>query len=112
MSNLKKISVCEISLSPNADRKKFEEFMKTEVFPTIRVGQSTRGGMVTAQYLVKATFPEPEHNYLWIVEWDEEGGSPFGSAGAPEVPVNQLESLGASTSQKVFEVVAEDSQSQ
>ena len=111
MSHSKKTSICQISLSPNADRASFEEFMRTEVFPTIRVGQQTRVGIVTAQYLLKATFPEPENSYSWIVEWEEMGGSPFGRAGAPEIPVNKLESLGVSTTQKVFEVVAEDRQS-
>lgn len=108
MSHLKKISICQISLSQNTNREKFEEFMSTEVFPTIRVGQPTKAGMVTAQYLLKTTFPEPENSYSWIVEWEEIGGSPFGRAGVPEVPVKKLESLGASTFQKVLEVLAED----
>jgi hypothetical protein len=108
MSHLKKISICQITLSPDADKVNFEEFMRTEVFPAMGVGQPTRGGMVTGQYLLKAAFPEPENSYSWIVKWEEIGGSPFGREGAPEVPVEKLKSLGASTSRQVFEVLAED----
>jgi len=108
MSNVMKISICHISLSPDADKEKIVDFMRSEIFPTVRVGQQTRAGMVTAQYLLKAAFPEPENNYSWIVEWEEIGGSPFGRAGAPESPDKKLKALGASASQMVFEVVAKD----
>ena len=102
----KKVNICEISLSPDADRDEFEKFMKTEIFRTVSVGQQTRGGIVTAQYLVKAGIPESEPNYSWVVEWVEEGGSPFGAQGVPNDPADRLTAFGASTSSRVLEVVA------
>ena len=112
MSHVKKISICQISFSKDTDNEKIEDIFRSEIFSTVRVGQPTKAGMVTAQYLLKAAFPEPENKYSWIVEWEEIGGSPFGRAGAPEAPVKNLEVFGASVSQMVFEVVAEDRHSQ
>ncbi|MGD2090310.1 MAG: hypothetical protein PVH61_29305 [Candidatus Aminicenantes bacterium] len=92
------IGIYQISISANADREAFEEFMKTEVFPKVNVGRQTRGGIVTAQYLLKSETPGSKHDYSWIIRWKNQGGSVFGSAGVPFDPATQLSAFGAKTS--------------
>jgi hypothetical protein len=104
--------IYQISISEDADRDAFEEFMKTEVFPKVGVGKQTRGGIVTAQYLLKRESPDYEHDYSWIVRWENQGGSPFGSADTPPDPALQLEAFGAKTSFAKFRVVAEENNEQ
>ena len=106
------IGIYQISISMDADSDAFEEFMKTEVFPKVAVGKQTRGGIVTAQYLLKSDSPRSEHNYSWIVHWENQGGSPFGSADTPPDPALQLEAFGAKTSFAKFRVVAEENDEQ
>jgi hypothetical protein len=66
------IGIYQISISRDADSIAFEECMKKEVFPKVRVGSQTRGGIVTAQYLLK-NWLGSEHDYAWIVRWENQG---------------------------------------
>lgn len=104
------ISIYQISISTDADSEAFEEFMKSEVFPKVGVGKQTRGGIVTAQYLLKSEPPGSEHDYSWIVRWENQGGSPFGSANAPTDPAPQLAAFGAKTSFTRYTLKAEELQ--
>ena len=101
------ISIYQISISTDADSEAFEEFMKAEVFPTIEVGKQTRGGIVTAQYLLKGETPA-DHDYSWIVRWENQGGSPFGSSNAPPDPASQLAAFRAKTSFTRYTMEAEE----
>lgn len=92
------IGIYQISISKDADSNAFEEFMKMQVFPKVRVGQQTRGGIVTAQYLLKNESPGADCDYSWIIRWENQGGSPFGNANAPGDPASQLAAFGAKTS--------------
>jgi len=47
------VGIYQISIPSDADRNAFEELMKMDVFPTVEVGNQTRGGIVTAQCLLK-----------------------------------------------------------
>ena len=100
----------QISISTDADSEAFEEFMKTEVFQKVGIGKQTRGGVVTAQYLLKNESTVSDHNYSWIVRWDNQGGSPFGSADAPADPAPQLTAFGAKTSFTKYALKAEEIQ--
>lgn len=92
------LGIYRISISPEADAAAFVATMKSEVFPTIGVGQQTRGGIVTGQSLVRRDTPDTATEYLWVVEWTDSGGSPFGADRAPADPAGRLEAFGASTS--------------
>ena len=96
-------------IAPEAENEAFEKEMKAEVFPTVDVGQQTRGGIVTAQSLLKRAFPGPENEYSWLVEWtDEGGGLRFGRDGVPPDPGASLEAFGAKTSFEKFVLVADE----
>jgi hypothetical protein len=99
------IGIYQISISPDADSEAFEEVMRTDVFPTVSVGKSTRGGMVLAQYLSKNHSPDSENDYAWIVHWE---GSPLGSGIAPADPAPKLEAFGAKTSFTRYVLIAEE----
>jgi hypothetical protein len=102
------VGIYQISISPEADNGAFEEIMRADVFPTVGVGKSTRGGMVTAQYLSKCEPLGSENDYSWIVHWENMGGSPFGSANGPADPAPKLEAFGAKTSFTRYVVIAEE----
>jgi hypothetical protein len=104
------IGIYQISISKDADREAFEEFMRTKVFPKVAVGQQTRGGIVTGQYLLKSDSPGSEQDYTWVVRWENQGGSPFGSANAPSDPAPQLAAFGANTSFTRYDLKAEEPQ--
>jgi hypothetical protein len=104
------IGIYRISISSDAKEEAFEEFMKTEIFPKVRVGSQTRGGIVTAQYLLKGDWSGSEHDYSWIVRWENQGGSPFGIADAPSDPAPLLEAFGAQTSFTRYTLQAEETQ--
>ncbi len=103
------IGIYEISISTDADRNAFEKLMKTDVFPTVEISNQTRGGIVTAQYLLKNESPDSEYNYAWIVHWENQGGSSFSSRNAPPDPASQLTAFGAKTSFTRYTVEAEQS---
>ena len=65
------------------------------MFFKVEAEQQTRGGIVTAQYLLKSESPGSERDYCWIVRWENQGGLPFGSAKAPTGLAPQLASFGA-----------------
>jgi hypothetical protein len=102
------IGIYQISISTDANRQAFEQFMKTEVFPKVGVRNQTRGGIVKAQYLLKSESPGSEHDYSWIVRWENQGGSPFGSADAPTDPAPQLAAFGAKTAFTKYTLIAEE----
>lgn len=100
------IGFYRISLESEADTDAFEKVMQEDVFPDVRVGQPTRGGTVTAQYLLRRRASGSGHEYTWLVEWTEEGGSPFGREGTPGDPRDALARFGARTAYEEFAVVA------
>jgi hypothetical protein len=102
------IGVYAISISADRDSVAFEQSMKTLVFPSTNVGQQTRGGIVTSQQLVKSAPPGPDTGYFWIVRWENQGGSPFGSEEAPPDPAGKLVKFEAKTSFTKFELVNEE----
>lgn len=102
------IGIYQISISKEADVTGFEEFMKTKVFPGIGVGRQTRGGIVTGQQLLKNEAQGSE--YSWIVRWENQGGSPFGSENAPPDPAPHLDAFGGKTSFTRYTLQAEESQ--
>lgn len=102
------VGIYQISISTEADSTAFEELMKTDVFPGVGVGKQTRGGIVTAQQLLKSDASGSE--YSWIVRWENQGGSPFGSANAPPDPASRLAAFGAKTSFSRYVLTAEESQ--
>jgi hypothetical protein len=104
------LGIYQISISTDADSEAFEKFMKTEVFPKVGVGKQTRGGIVIAQYLLKSEAPGSGHDYSWIIRWENQGGSPFGSANAPTDPAPQLAAFGAKTSFTRYTLKAEELQ--
>jgi hypothetical protein len=91
------IGIYDITLSDDADNETFETFMKEIVFPGSMVGRQTRGGIVTGQYLMKKEGSGSGKEYAWVVRWENQGGSPFGSADAPKDPAEQLAGFGART---------------
>lgn len=101
-----KVGIYRISISPDAKESEFEEFMEREVFPMVHVGRQTRGGIVTAQNLLKPRFSSSDKEYSWVIEWKDQGGSPFGSKGRPPDPAPALEAFGAKTSFSGFAVIA------
>lgn len=82
--------------------------MKTNVLPSVRVGKQTRGGIVTAQQLLKSDSSASECDYAWIVRWENQGGSPFGSANAPSDPAPELAAFGATTSFARYTLISGD----
>ncbi len=98
------IGIYDISIYDDADNEAFEGFMKTNIFPSSMVGRQTRGGIVTGQYLMKKGAPGSEKDYAWVVRWENQGGSPFGSADAPNDPAEQLAEFGARTAFTKYEV--------
>lgn len=101
------IGIYQITINPEADVAAFENQMKNEVFRTVNVGRQTRGGIVTAQYLVKEDSPEGGNRYSWIVHWTNQGGSPFGAANAPDDPIDSLAEFGAKTVFTRYEVLGQ-----
>ena len=102
------IGIYRISLSQDADPEAFEKTMKTQVFPLVGVGNQTRGGIVTAQQLLKSDDGCGGPEYRWIVRWQNQGGSPFGSDNAPADPASRLAAFGAKTKFSRYELAAED----
>lgn len=92
------IGIYDITLDDDADNEAFEGFMQTNIFPGAMVGRQTRGGIVTGQYLMKKDAPGSDKDYAWVVRWENQGGSPFGSADAPDDPADRLAEFGARTS--------------
>lgn len=101
------VGIYQISISEEVDSSAFEKFMKEKVFPGVRVGKQTRGGIVTAQQLLRSD--SSGSDYSWIVRWENQGGSPFGSANAPPDPASQLEAFGGRTSFSRYLLQAEES---
>ena len=101
------IGIYQITISPESDPSEFENHMKSKVFQTVNVGHQTRGGIVDAQYLVKKDSIDGEHHYSWIVQWTNQGGSPFGMANAPDDPADSLAEYGAKTVFSRYEVIAQ-----
>ncbi len=64
--------------------------MKEFVFPSSMVGRQTSGGILTAHYLMEKVVSGSENGYTWVVRWENQGGSPFGSADTPKDPTEQL----------------------
>ncbi|WNZ27795.1 hypothetical protein HJG54_33740 [Leptolyngbya sp. NK1-12] len=79
------------------------------MFPTVEVDNQTRGGIVTAQYLLKNESPDSEYDYAWFVHWQNQGGSPFGSRTVPPDPAPQLAAL-AKTSFTRYTIETEQTQ--
>ncbi len=104
------IGIYQISIAKNADSKAFEAFMKTEIFSRVGVGKQTRGGIVTGQQLLRNDSPGSEQSYSWIVRWENQGGSPFGSENAPPDPAPHLGAYGGKTSFTLYALQAEESQ--
>jgi len=102
--------ISQMLIPTGLDRNAFDKLMKTDVFPTVEVGSQTRGGIVTAQYLLKNESPDSEHNYAWIVHWQNQAGSPFGSRNTPPDPAPQLTAFGAKTSFTRYTIEAEQTQ--
>lgn len=102
----KQIGIYQINIDPEADLIAFENRMKNDVFKTIDVGNQTRGGIVTSQYLAKEDSIEEEHRYSWIVQWTNQAGSPFGASNAPDDPVELLAEFGAKTKFTRYQVLS------
>ncbi len=101
------IGIYKITLAKGAQQDAFEETMKTRVFPTVGVGKQTRGGIVTAQQLLKNETECVELQYCWVVRWENQGGSPFGIANAPADPAAKLAAFGAQTTFSRYTLAAE-----
>lgn len=65
---------------------------------------------MTAQYLSKNESPDSEYDYAWIVHWENQGGSPFGSRNAPPNPAPRLTAFRATTSFTQYTVEAKQTQ--
>jgi len=100
------IGMYHIKLNPEANPSVFEKYMKNEVFKSINIGKQTRGGIITAQFLVKQDSPEGKHRYCWIIHWTNQGGSPLGAANAPDDPEGVLAEFGAKTKFTRYEVLS------
>ena len=61
------VGIYQISVPLDSDLTVFEEVMKTELFPKVELGNQTRGGIVTAQSLLKGESSSSVHHYLWLV---------------------------------------------
>jgi len=102
------IGIYEITISPDTDRAAFEASMRNDVFPRVRVGKATRGGTVTAQYLLRQELTGPGNRYSWIVGWETSGGSPFGAENTPPDPTPHLNGFGATASFTRYELVDQE----
>jgi hypothetical protein len=91
------VGVYEITPPRGTDTNKFEQFMTTEIFPTINYGL-TRVGSVQAQWLLRG-----QNKFLWIIEAEGIGEQVVRAAGRPEEAEKRLENFGASTSFTVSE---------
>lgn len=104
------VGIYQVSISPDAERAAFEEIMRTQVFPKVKVGNQTRGGVVTCQSLLKNEASDSEYDYAWVVRWENQGGSPFGARNAPPDPAPQLTEFAAKTSFTRYALIDEETQ--
>ena len=98
------IGVYKIKIKNKSDIEDFKTQMKEKVFPSIGVGHQTRGGIVNSQ----ALFQVEEDKFYWMVNWLEQGGSPFGSAGIPGDPKDKIANIEMETVYNNLDLIAEE----
>lgn len=102
----KTVGMWRITLGEGVDAAAFEEAWASATGLDVGVGQQTRGGIVTASYLLQSEpLSASPDEYVWMVHWIRQGGSPLGSADAPRDPKEVLEGVDIETSFVKYELV-------